>query len=148
MQLLDDIVKAKKWIDAIFISELGTGMLLEGSKTLDGRDPKLIEALMGAQGSGGLAFANTGIFHALQRMMDAFGHETGHGKLSSTILQFGDIKNFKGILVVYVYHLQQMSLAIGFVSTRQEGDTLAGMVIHCESNIKNVLKEVENKYGP
>ena len=146
--LLDGIVDAKKGIDAAFVSDLGSGFLLKGSQTLNGRNPQLIQSLMGDAGSGGPAFANTGVFMALQQMMDAFGGETGFGNLSSTILQFGEIKSFNGILVIYVYRLKSMSLAIGFVNSKHDGDILANVVFHCEKNIKDVLKEVYEEYGP
>jgi hypothetical protein len=148
MPLLDDIVDERRGIDAAFVSDLSSGFPLESSTTPNGRDPKLINALIGT-GSGGPAFAQMGVFQAIQRMMDRFGQETGHGDLNSTILQFGgDNETYKGILVVYVCRLKKMSLAIGFVNTKQTGDSLASMVFFCESHIKDILAEVEQKYGP
>ncbi len=147
--LLDDIVEAKNGIDAIFVSNLDMGFLLESSKTENGREPKLIKTLRGPDGNGGDAFAETGVFQSLQKRMDAFGRETGHGNLELSILQFGDTgqNDYKGILVLYVYRLPGMSIAIGFVNTKNDGDNLAITVLRARNNIKQIWDLVEKKYS-
>jgi len=147
-RLLNKIVELKKGIDAIFVSELGRGLLLECSSTKQGRESQLIQKLMGADGSGGPAFAEIGVFGALQRGMDAFGKETGHGNLKFTVLQFGEMGNdeTKGTVVVYTYHLEDMSLIIGFVNTRRDEDKFANLVFRCEQYVNDVWKLVEKEY--
>jgi hypothetical protein len=147
-ELLDRPVDAKNGIDAIFVSNLDMGFLLESSKTEKGRDPDLIRTLRGPDGNGGEAFAETGVFQALQRRMDAFGQATKHGNLELTILQFGEIgqDDYKGILVLYVYRLPSMSIAIGFVNTKHDGDNLAITVLRAKQNIKPIWELVETKY--
>jgi len=147
-ELLDRPVDAKNGIDAIFVSNLDMGFLLESSKTENGRDPDLIKTLRGPDGGGGDAFAETGVFQSLQRRMDAFGRATGHGNLELSILQFGEIgqEYYKGILVLYVYRLPSMSIAIGFVNTRHDGDNLAITALRARKNIEQIWKLVEEKY--
>ncbi|EDN70607.1 hypothetical protein BGP_0973 [Beggiatoa sp. PS] len=146
--LLNKIVELKKGIDAIFVSDLRQGLLLECSSTKQGREPKLIQKLRGPDGSGGPAFAEIGVFGALQRGMDAFGNETGHSNLKFTVLQLGEIGNneAKGTVVVYTYHLEDMSLIIGFVNTRREEDKFANLVFRCEQYVNDVWELVKKEY--
>jgi len=145
---LNRIVEAKNGIDAIFVSELSMGFLLECSQTQNGREPELTKTLRGPDGNGGEAFAHTGVFQSLQRQMDAFGQATGYGNLELSILQFGEIgDDYKGILVLYVYRLSDMLIAIGFLNTRTEGDNLAVTVLRARQHIKPILELVKQKYG-
>ncbi|MEK8019513.1 MAG: hypothetical protein VSS75_021785 [Candidatus Parabeggiatoa sp.] len=147
--LLNEIVEARKGIDAIFVSELKQGFLLDSSKTEKGRHPDLVKKLGGQAGAGGSAMTHMSVLQSFQRRISDFGDETGLGELKLTILQLGEKGDdvIKGTLVAYISHFKGMPIVIAFVNASPQDDNLGNIVFYCEQHIKNVRKLVGNKYG-
>ena len=139
VNLLNSIVDTPNGIDAVFVYDLKNGFLHYSSSTNKGRDSTLVEKLSGKSGSGSETLSHMDIFGEVRKEMDVFGNETGHDALKSIILQFE-----KGIVFLYVYFPKKDApTAIGFVNTKNKGDTLGRMVYFCETNIDNVKEKLK-----
>jgi hypothetical protein len=149
-KLLNEIVKTGKGIDAIFVSELKKGFLLDSSKTEEGRIPELVKKLGGQAGAGGSAMTQMNVLQALERKMRNFGQETGLGELKLTILQLGkegEDEAINGTVVAYTSIFGGIPIVIGFVNASPQEENLGDIVFYCEQRIKKVRELVEKKYG-
>jgi hypothetical protein len=149
-ELLDRLVDAKDGIDAIFVSELIKGFLLDSSKTEEGRIPDFFKEVGGQAAAGGSAMTYMNVLQAIERRIGYFGQETGLGDLKITILQFGkegEDEGINGTVVAYTSLFGGMPIVIGFVNASPQEENLGEIVFYCEQHIKEVRKLVENKYG-